>query len=138
MARERSEGLVVVLALLVVSHSLGQRSGAQSATDASQIVGTWRGNSTCMVKESPCRDEVNVYRISKIAGKPGLVSVTGSKIVEDQEIVMGTFEWKYDAQKHALESCDGAFRFTLDGDKLEGTLTKDKTVFRRIYLKKQE
>jgi hypothetical protein len=134
----QSHRLVLVLALLAVSNSLGLQANAQSAMDDSQIVGTWNGHSTCMVKESPCHDEVNVYRISKVAGKPGSVSVTGSKIVEGREIVMGTFEWKYDAQKHVLESPNGVFRFTLDGDKLEGTLTQDKTVFRRIYLKKQE
>ncbi len=129
---------MLAIAVLVASYSLGQRSSAPSAADDLQIVGTWRGNSNCMEKEGPCRDEVNVYRISKIAGKPGSVSVTGSKIVESHEIVMGTYEWKYDAQKHILESPSGAFRFALDGNKLEGTLTKDKTIFRRIYLRKSE
>ena len=137
VARKRSDRLVAVIAFIVASYSPSQRSRAQSAADDSPIVGTWRGNSTCSVKESPCRDEVNVYRIFKIEGKPGLVSVTGSKIVEGKEIVMGkAFEWKYDPQKHALESPDGAFRFVLDGDNLEGTLIKDRRVFRRVYLKR--
>ena len=84
---------MLAIAVLVASYSLGQRSSAPSAADDLQIVGTWRGNSNCMEKEGPCRDEVNVYRISKIARKPGSVSVTGSKIVESHEIVMDTYEW---------------------------------------------
>jgi hypothetical protein len=137
MARKRIDSLVAVIACIVASYSPSQRSGAQSAANDTPVVGTWRGNSTCMVKESPCRDEVNVYRIFKIEGKPGVVSVTGSKIVEGKEIVMGkAFEWKYDPQKHVLESPDGSFRFVLDGDNLEGTLTKDRTVFRRVSLKR--
>jgi hypothetical protein len=138
MSGKRSDRLSLALAVLAGCLSRGYQSGAQAAADEAQIVGTWRGHSTCMVKESPCRDEVNVYRISKIAGKPGWVSVVGGKIVDGQEIVMGTGEWKYDAQKHVLESPDGSFRFTLGGESLEGTLTRDKTVYRRIYLKKQE
>jgi hypothetical protein len=90
-----------------------------------------------MVKESPCRDETNIYRISPIAGNERMVSVEASKLVDGKEIVMGTFEWRYDAQKHVLESTDGAFRFTLDGQELNGTLTKDEVVFRRIYLSRR-
>ena len=138
MTRKLRNRLILVLVLLVDCCSVSPRCGAQATTEESQIVGIWRGHSACMVKESSCHDEVNVYRISKIVRKQGLVSVAGSKIVDGQEIVMRTFEWKYDRQKRVLESPDGAFRFALDGDKLEGTLTKDKSVFRRIHLKKQE
>jgi hypothetical protein len=105
MARKRSDRLVAVIAFIVASYSPSQRSRAQSAANDLPIVGTWRGNSTCMVKESPCRDDVNVYRIFKIEGKPGFVSVTGSKIVEGKEIVMGK---AFESEARPSERCAGA------------------------------
>ena len=122
-----------------VSPSFAQADGNNSDGDAlAAVTGVWRGNSNCMVKDSPCHDEVNVYRITKVNGKPNVVTVTGGKIVEGKEIVMGTGEWKYDAQKHFLDSADGRFHFTIDGDKMEGALTlPDGTVYRRIHLKRE-
>ena len=108
---------------------------AQTPPDG-QIAGVWRGNSTCAIKDSPCHDEVNVYRIATIAGKPGWVSVTASKVIEGKEIVMGSSDWKYDKVKHTFESPDGRFRFTLDGENLDGAVMKDNVVYRRIHLKK--
>lgn len=109
--------------------------GAQS-----QIAGTWRGHSECIRKNSPCHDEVNVYRFSEIAGKPGRFSGVGSKIVDGKEIVMGTLEWNYDAEKHSLESetSAGTFRLIVDAAKMDGSLTlPDKTVYRRIHLERE-
>ena len=110
---------------------------AQNSTD--DIAGVWRGNSNCMVKDSPCHDEVNVYRIAKVPGKPDLMSVTGSKIVNGSEVVMGPpSAWKYDAVKHTLDSPTGSIHLDIDANKIEGTLTlPDKTIYRRIHLKKE-
>ena len=105
---------------------------------AGDIAGVWRGNSTCMVKNSPCHDEVNVYRIAKVPGKPDWMTVTGSKIVNGSEVVMGTPDWKYDAAKHTLDSPDGNIHLDITGNKIEGALTlPNKTVYRRIHLKKE-
>jgi hypothetical protein len=42
---------------------------SDAQTGASKIdtllIGTWKGTSICQVKNSPCHDEVVVYRISK-------------------------------------------------------------------------
>ena len=105
------------------------------------VLGTWKGNSVCMVKDSPCHDEINVYRVAEIDGKAGWLSVTGSKVVGNKKIVMGSGEWKYDAEKHVLEweGPHGTFRLTVQGDKMEGSLTdRGGTVYRRIYLKKEK
>ena len=111
----------------------------QSASANDDITGVWRGNSNCMVKNSPCHDEINVYRIAKVAGKPEMMTVTGSKIVDGKEVVMGSSDWKYDAQKHTLNSPDGAIHLEIGGNKIEGALTlPDKTVYRRIHLKKED
>jgi hypothetical protein len=104
-----------------------------------QIAGTWRGNSVCAVAGSPCREE-NVYRFSEIAGTPGRFSVTGSKIVDGKEIVMGTGEWTYDGEQHVVqsESPVGIFRLTVQGNTMEGGLTvRNNTLYRRIHLTRQ-
>lgn len=55
---------------------------------ARQISGTWRGNSVCAVPDTPCHNEVNVYRFSEIEGKVNRFSRTASKIVNGK-VVMG-------------------------------------------------
>lgn len=106
---------------------------------ARQIAGTWRGNSVCALANTPCRDEVNVYRFSEIEGKVNHFSCTGSKIVAGTEVVMGSTEWIYDSSKHMLQTvtANPTIQLTLDNDTLDGVLVlADKTVYRRIHLKK--
>jgi hypothetical protein len=104
----------------------------------STIAGLWRGHSVCVDKNSPCRDEVNVYRFSKVAGSPNQFSVTASKVVDGKEIVMGSGSWKYDEKTKVLESEKPPLRLTIDGKKMEGALSlSDGTVYRRIYLEKE-
>jgi hypothetical protein len=88
----------MVLAFLTVS-SLGRGAATQArGEDAGvPIAGTWRGNSVCLVKGSACRDEENVYRFSKPAGKPGVFSGTASKVVDGREIVMGRSDLTWSA-----------------------------------------
>ena len=103
--------------------------------------GVWRGHSTCVVKSSPCHDEVNVYRITPIAGRPNWYTVSADKVVDGKEVEMGSGEWRYDNGKRTLtgELPRGVITLKLDGDKLEGTFTlPNKTVLRRITLKKSE
>ena len=116
-----------------------QASRAQAAGDQSQISGTWRGNSECALKNGPCRDETNVYRFFAVSGRPGKYSGAGSKVVNGEEILMGTLDWQYDAKNHILESNNpnGVFRFVVHDDKMEGTLLlPNGTVYRRIHLTK--
>jgi hypothetical protein len=136
------------LGRLVLALSLGSPSGSFAQVPnqkpapngvASEVTGTWRGHSVCAVKGSPCHDEVNVYRVSEIVGRPGWLLVTGIKIVSGQEIVMGTGEWKYDAEKRILESetLGAALRFSAQDTTLVGSFTlRDSTIYRRVYLKK--
>src|SRR5215467_3638038 len=112
-------GLYVLTASVLTQ---AQSPTAKPANDEQQIAGIWRGNSTCVVKDSPCHDEVNVYHISRIAGKPNSFLVTGSRVVDGNEIVMGTSEWTYDVQKQTLswETAGRTFKLTMKGDKIEG------------------
>jgi hypothetical protein len=134
----------VFISLLVVSGacaSLTRVVVAQTRDDAEsarRIAGTWRGNSICTVKGSPCHDEINVYRFASVPGRAPSFAVTASKVVDGKEVVMGTGEWTYDSEKHALESKTPAIRLVLDGNKMEGVLKlADGTVYRRISLKKE-
>jgi hypothetical protein len=133
----------VMRGLLFISLFVGcAGSMAQNDPGATDMVaGVWRGHSVCMVKDSPCHDEMNVYRISAIAGKPGIYFVSGNKIVDGKEEVMGTGEWRYDASAHVLtyEFPRGVFRLKMDGGKMEGDLKlPDGTQFRQIFLEKDK
>ena len=112
-----------------------------SATqDESKLLGDWRGDSTCVATGTACRDEKVVYHIAKILSKPGYVSVSADKIVNAATINMGTLEFSYDPDKQTLacEYAQGLWRITVDGNKMDGTLTRpDKTIFRRVTLKKE-
>jgi hypothetical protein len=130
-------GFCLVVSLLLSCGAVD----AQTTPRADQVVGVWRGHSVCMVKNSPCRDEVNVYHVSAIPAKPSIYFVSGNKIVDGKEEVMGTGEWKYDASTHELinEFPRGVFRLKLDGDKLDGDLKlPDGTLYRQIYLQRQK
>ena len=130
-------GLYVLTASVLTQ---AQSPTAKPANGDQQIAGIWRGNSTCVVKDSPCHDEVNVYHISRIAGKPNSFLVTGSRVVDGNEIVMGTSEWTYDVQKQTLswETAGRTFKLTMKGDKIEGTLISDGVLYRKISLHKEK
>jgi hypothetical protein len=112
-----------------------------AAGDESRLAGTWRGTSSCVEKGTACQDEVAVYRVAAIAGKPAAFTVTGGKMVDGKEVVMGSVEGRWEAAKHTLsvKLPGGAIALTLDRDTLTGTFTlPDKRVLRHITLKKSD
>ena len=114
---------------------------AQAADDESSIVGIWRGDSVCLQKDTACHDENAVYRISAIPGKQGRVYVSGGKVVDGKEVVMGSGEWRFDANTRTLSSKLplGDIVLVVNGDKMQGTFTlHDKTVLRHITLKREQ
>jgi len=130
------------LIFLVTFSSFEQTSSSKAVAHGSQsrITGTWRGDSECALKNSPCHDEINVYRFSEIIGRPGWFSGIGSKVVDGKELTMGTLEWDYNIESHTLksENSGGTFLLIVDGNKIEGSLIlPDNTVYRRIHLKKE-
>jgi hypothetical protein len=149
-------GFSLGAALVPGVFAMAQNAPANSSntSEEGKLAGTWRGESLCVEKgdgdvKSPlqrsqntaCHDEVAVYRIAAIPGKPGYLMVTGGKVVDGKEIVMGTGEWGYDSGKRTLsvELPRGVITLKADGDKLEGTFSlPDKTILRRITLKKAE
>ena len=133
----------VSVSFVPVAVSIPQNApaGASRAGEERKLEGTWRGDSLCVEKGAACHDEVAVYRIATMPGKRGYLMVTGGKVVDGKEIVMGSGEWRYDSEKQTLsvELPRGVITLKLNGDKLEGTfILPDKTVFRRITLKKSD
>lgn len=136
-------GLVLVLSLAVLAGTLprssqDEHSRSKGEDVRSRIAGVWRGHSECSGKNSPCHDEVNVYRFSRVAGDANRFSVTASKVVDGKEIVMGNSEWKYDEQKQVMECEKPSIQLTIHEDEMQGALKlEDGTVYRRIYLRKE-
>ena len=105
------------------------------------IAGIWRGRSSCEQKESACREETVVYRFSPLQDKPGSFSVSADKIVEGKAVNMGTLEFRFIEDQHSLvsEYAQGVWRLSVDGQKIEGTLTRpDGSLFRRVALHKEQ
>ena len=123
--------ILIILAALQVTFAQGKPA----------IAGIWRGQSSCEQKESACRDETVVYRVSPLQDKPGSFSVSADKIVDGKAVNMGTLEFRYIAAQHALvcEYAQGVWRLSVNETKMEGTLTRpDGIVFRRVALRKEQ
>ena len=121
--------------------SARSQAPAQSAENSERVVGVWRGHSTCMVKTSPCHDEVNVYHVSAIPAMPGIYFVSGNKVMDGKEEVMGTGEWRYEAATHTLvyEFPRGVFRLKIEVDNMTGDLKlPDGTLYREIQLQRDK
>ena len=134
---------VVVLALFVtVALAIVYPASPKSARaqDESQLAGNWRGESICQLKNSACHDEQVVYHITR-SKEPGVVTVSADKIVDGKSIAMGTGDYTYDRKNGTLlnETAGRVWKFTVQGKKMEGTLTlADKTVYRRVSLKQDD
>jgi hypothetical protein len=118
---------------------VGARLAQQVPADDSSLVGDWRGESVCVVRDSACRDEDSLYHLAKLAGKPGWFSMKLDKIVDGKPVTMGTTECSSDSAKRAL-TCEfprGVFRFTIQANKMAGTMSlTDGTLWRKITLSK--
>jgi hypothetical protein len=114
--------VVILLALLITA----------TVDEAARFAGTWRGDSMCVAKNTACRDESVVYRITG-------TSVSADKIVEGKPVNMGTLEFHYDAAKEALvcEYAQGVWQLKMHQGNIEGTLVRpDGTLLRRVSLHK--
>ena len=102
------------------------------------VSGTWKGESICTIKDSPCHDEQVVYHITEAAG--GKVKIQADKIVNGKPEDMGTLDCTFDAKTSKL-TCPiarGIFEFSVNGSRMTGTLKlTDGTLYRRIALAKE-
>jgi len=138
---------LAALAISVVAASARAQSPAPAAAahQPSEVIGTWRGTSTCTDREvaPACHDEVVVYEFT--AGEaPGTVHWKADKIVNGERGFMGELEATYDAAEGCWKSEYPSLQPTtvwcvvVDGGHLTGTARRlpGKQPFRKIDAKK--
>jgi hypothetical protein len=134
--------LVIVFMTILCTLGTAQvdaRQAQQIPADDSRLLGDWRGQSICVVRESACHDEDSVYQVSKLPEKSGWFSIKLDKIVNGKPVTMGTMDSGYDSAKQSL-TCEfprGVMRFIVNANRMEGTMTlPDGTLWRKLSLKK--
>jgi hypothetical protein len=113
---------------------LARSASAQATAGASNPVGVWRGTSLCLVRPSPCHDEVVVYRIARSSAGDS-VSLDARKIVNAREEEMGVLACGLTAQGSSITCTmrNGVWHFTIRRDSLVGELRlPDHTKFRDV------
>ena len=120
--------------LLAAACLLPHGASAQAPAPAPSPVGVWRGTSLCRVRPSPCKDEIVVYRITRVNANDSL-SIDARKIVNGQEEEMGVLGCRAAASGSQVTCTmsNGVWRFTIRGDSLVGELRlPDKRKFRDV------
>ncbi len=114
----------------------------QSAKQLAAVLGSWEGESKCMVADSPCHDEQVLYQISTDRKDPERLNLDAYKIVDGAPDFMGTLDCQYHAKQSAL-SCTGNtskqddWEFHFFGGSMSGTLKiEGGKLYRRIALHK--
>lgn len=124
---------LALAAVFLCSGLAGAQSAAPQAMGASPV-GTWRGTSQCLVRLSPCNDEIVVYR-STAEHSADSVKLDARKLVRGVEEEMGALACHISAQNGAL-SCSiprGTWHFRVRGDSLVGELLlADHSKFREV------
>ena len=123
--------------LLVILTATG--FNALASTSDTALTGTWKGTSICQIKSSPCNDEIAVYHIAK-GTKAGTFHVVANKVVNGKEEDMGESDYTFNAADNSfnsyIEQYKVTIKFIVKGNSMEGTLMRDKTVYRIIKLQK--
>lgn len=125
----RAHALFVLGALTLAAPARTEEPRPAAANhQPSELIGTWRGTSTCTDLEiaPACKDEVVVYDFS--AGKePGTVHWKADKVVNGERLFMGEFDVTYSAAEGCWRAEHVSPRFTtvwcvaVDGSHLTGT-----------------
>lgn len=117
-------------------------ASGQSAKQLAAVLGSWEGESKCMVADSPCHDEQVLYQITTDRKDPDHLNLDEYKIVDGSPDFIGTLECRYHAKQSAL-SCTGNtsrqddWEFHVFGESMSGTLKiEGGKLYRRIALHK--
>jgi hypothetical protein len=124
--------------ILTIVLLVGAAGGAHAADSPAAILGTWEGESKCMVPNSPCHDEHVVYEIKADPKAAGQFTADAYKIVAGERDFMGTLACQYPAAPSVLR-CIGrrpedVWVFTVTAGTMAGTLTTgaEKQLFRKV------
>src|ERR1700716_121546 len=110
----------VALASLLARGASAQSPSQQST--GTTPVGIWRGTSVCLIRPSPCNDEIVVYRITHLKAADSL-AVDARKIVRGEEQEMGVLTCRL--MPPIGLTCpmpQGVWRFSVRSDSLIGEL----------------
>jgi hypothetical protein len=106
------------------------------------VLGSWEGDSKCMVPDSPCHDEHVLYQIAEDKKDPFQLNLDGYKIVDGAPEFIGTLTCHFQSKTGAL-SCTSStkdkddWEFHVMGDAMSGRLMiEGKTLYRRIALRR--
>ena len=113
------------------------------ASDRSQVLGTWEGESVCTVRDSPCHDEHVIYEIAPQAEASNRVKVDAFKVVNGEKQFMGALVCTYAAQTLSCTADiarKNEWTFTVEGDSMRGELRVDKerTLYRKVQVKRKK
>jgi hypothetical protein len=103
--------------------------GAADSADLARFIGTWRGSSVCVNRESApaCTDETVVYEVRRL-DEPGTATLKANKVVDGQRIPMYEFGFAYDrgqgCWRHEFQTprFHGAWCLRVEGDSMSGGL----------------
>jgi hypothetical protein len=126
----------LAICLLLVSTAPSLRANDKA------VLGSWEGDSKCMVPDSPCHDEHVLYQIAEDKKDPFQLNLDGYKIVEGAPEFIGTLACHFESKTGAL-SCTSStkdkddWEFHVMGDAMSGRLMiEGKTLYRRIALRR--
>ena len=131
--------------VLVLAGCVLRVSSASDDSKPTELVGTWRGASTCTdrVAAPACRDEVVVYEFA-VGAKSGTVHWKADKVVDGQRQLMGEMDVVYDRDDKCWKAefisarVHSVWCLVVDGDHLTGTarLLPGKETVRRIHARR--
>jgi len=116
---------------------MGLFSAPPISEEATDLVGTWRGESVCATDAPACHNENVVYYIQEVPNRSDLVLIRAEKIIAGQAVTMGTAKWRYERAHSTLEwqTARQTWLLRVTAKRLEGTLRlADGTVFRKMTL----
>ncbi len=127
---------ILVISLLLISQDRIFSQNQLSSNDTS-LTGTWKGNSVCQVKNSPCKDEIAVYHISATR-KTNTYHIIANKMVNGTETSMGEDDFTFTPANgqlyHKDEERDIVVSLTVKNNNIEGTLVSKGILYRVIKL----
>ena len=100
---------------------LARETAAQASSSTPSPIGVWRGTSICLVRPSPCHDELVVYRIARMKTADS-VSLDARKIVNGREEEMGVLRCQVSGARVTCAIPHGTWNFRIRRDSLTGEL----------------
>lgn len=134
---------LIAAAFLTGFASAGKAQTAQEMS-ASDLAGTWTGQSICVGNRMGCKNEVVVYRFEPVAGKSTVITLLADKIIRGKRVPMYKLDFEYDELRRTLSGefaqghTRGTWQYKVFGDTMEGTgtVSPGKSVARRVKVKR--